>query len=401
MPAAPGANPKRIQAIARSFQRACLAARIPWRDRLRYWLYHILLARRGVMVHSPERDAVYQDGFLRRGYQKYCDRINRRLDRRPAAPAPVEVPEFAHGELALADLQLLMRRNIPFVIRNGAADLPARNWSLDYLEQVAGPCSVPINGAADQPAAETSRPTRSHHYYRFHTGTLAEVIASIRQGGNLRASTAEDVMHHDNGRLRRDLDLDHFERVSGWAVNREHWLRRRLLVGKIVGAQLLLQPPGAFTIWHCEPGDNFFVLARGEKDWTLAHPYYTAAMRPRVKNTTNYFGCNIDVRESEAVQRRRGFDGYLKIPKVKVRVRAGDVLRVPNHWWHTVQTEPGEYTVAATIRAVSPPNLAGFGYMVLRLLDRQYHEMARAWIRDGRIQDSHIGYPRRSRGTAG
>lgn len=394
------ATTRRIRTLAARFQRACTAVRIPYRDRLRYWIYYIALARRGVMVHSVARDAQYADGFLKRGYDKYCEKINGRLARAPAPPAIVEVPSFAHGELALEDLRLLMRLNVPFLIRNGIQGLPVRNWSLDYLEQVAGSCSVPINEAGDRPSADTSRPTKAHHYYDFRTGTLAEVVASIRAGGNMRISVAEDVMHHDNGRLRRDLDLPYFERLSGWEANQRHWLRGRLFVGKVVAAQLLVQPHSAFTLWHAEPGDNFFVLARGVKTWTLAHPYYTAAMRPRVKTTTNYFGCNIDIREPDDVLRQRGFAGYSRIPKARVVVQPGDVLRVPNHWWHTVVTHPGDHTLAASIRAVSPPNLTGPAFMLLRMLDPQFHALAKALARDGRIHDGHIGYPRKSRSAA-
>lgn len=398
------ADPARIDAIARQFARAALAVRLPLHQRCRYWLYYLLLAHKGRMVHSPTRDAQYEDSRWLRGYDRLCAAINDRLvraaERRGGPPAPVAVPSFEHGELALADLQRLMRHNIPFVVRGGAAALPARAWSLDYLDAVAGDCAVPINEAADRPSPDTDRPTKADHYYAFRTGTLREVTRSIRAGGAMRITTAEDVMHHDGGRLRRDLDLPYWEQVSGWATNKDHWLRSRLFVGMIVGAQLLLQPPNAFTLWHAEPGDNFFVLVKGRKTWTLAHPYYTAALRPRVKTTTNYHGSNIDVRESDDVQRRRGFAGYVAMPKVTVQMGPGDLLRVPNHWWHTVVTAPGDYTVAATIRSNSPPNRTGVGYGILRLFDRQYHAMAKAFATEGRIRDSHIGYPRKSRASS-
>lgn len=391
---------RRIRHLARSFRRASTAVRIPYRLRLMYWCYYVALARRGVMVHSATRDAEYQDGRWKRGFDSYNAKINRHLQGAGTASTPVDVPSFAHGELELADLRLLMRLNIPFVIRNGAQALPMRNWSLDYLEQVAGSCAVPINEAPDRPSDDRGRPTKADRYYRFRTGTLAEVVASIRTGGKARVSTAEDVMHHANGRLRQDLDIPWWERISGWADNQHHWLRSRLFVGKIVGAQLLVQPENAFTLWHAEPGDNFFVLAKGTKTWTLAHPYYTAAMQPRVKTTTNYHGSNIDIRESHDTLRQRGFAGYLAIPKVRVVLQGGDVLRVPNYWWHTVVTHPGDYTLAVSIRSNSPPNLTGAGYVMLRLLDRQYHAMAAAFATEGRIRDGHIGYPRQSRGTA-
>jgi len=391
---------RRIKDLAARFNRASKAVRIPYRHRLMYWISYIRLARRGVMVHSATRDAQYEDGAHKRRYDRYCKKINRGLCRVQAPSGPVEMPSFEHGELEIEDLQLLMRLNVPFVIRNGAQALPVKNWSLDYIDEVAGTCQVPINEAGDSPATDLTRPTKAHRYYEFRTGTVGEVVASIKNGGNMRISTAEDVMHHDNGRLRKDLDLPYWEQVSGWVRNQHHWWRSRLLVGKVVGAQLMMQPPNAFTLWHAEPGDNFFVLAKGEKTWTLAHPYYTAAMRPRVKRTTNYHGSNIDVRESDDVQIQRGFAGYLNIPKVRLTMKSGDVLRVPNNWWHTVVTHPGHYTLAATIRANGMLNMLGPGYAILRWIDPQYLAIAKSFAKDDRIYDTHIGYPRRPREAA-
>lgn len=386
----------RIRDLAVRFHRASTAVRIPFRDRLRYWVGYVGLARRGQMVFSASRDAQYVDGFWRRRYERACARINDRLGRAQPA-ATVDVPCFLPGELQRADLALLMRMQVPFLIRDGARGLGVAKWSLDYLEQVAGDCQVPVNEAGDRPSADASLPTKAHHYYDFHTGTLAEVVAAIRRGGNARTTTAEDVMHHAGARLRQDLDIAFFERLSGWDRNRHHWLRSRLQVGRIVGAQLLVQPENAFTLWHAEPGDNFFVLARGHKTWTLAHPFYTAALQPRVKSTTNYHGSNIDIREPDDVLRQRGFAGYLGMPKVRAELQPGDILRVPNHWWHTVVTRPGGYTVGVSVRAIGSFNLVCPGYTFLRLRDRQFHELARAFARDGRIHDGVIGYPRKSR----
>jgi len=382
-----------VEGIAAGFKSACTATRIPLRHRFMYWFSYIRLARRGVQEHSPTHDTQYQDGPLRRRYDRWCERINRRLAEGPAQEE-VAPPTFTADQIDTPQLRRLMDHNIPFVIKGGADHLPVRNWTLDYIDRVAGDCDVPINCAADLPSPDLTRPTKAHHYYQFRTGKLSEVVASIRDGGNLRISTAEDVMHYGGGQLRDDLQLPYWEEVTGWTENQRRPVRSRFRIGQVFGAQLMLQPENAFTIWHAEPGDNFFVLAKGAKTWWMAHPYYTAAMRPRVKSTTNYHGCNIDVREPEDALRRRGFDGYLTIPKVRVDLHAGDVIRVPNHWWHTVVTHPGHYTIAATIRANNMPNRVGPGYTILRWLDRKYWTMATAFERDGRIYDRNIGYPR-------
>lgn len=394
------ATMRRLTDLAKRFQSQCLAVRIPFRHRCMYWSYLIGLARKGKQVYSETHDAHYAEGFWKRGYDKSCEKINLRLSRRPGHGDAVPVPSFQPGEVDVEGIQHLMSLNVPFVLRNGASNLPMKDWTLNFLKETAGECSVPINGASDRPSEDRSRPTKSNHYYDFHTGTLAEVIDSIQNGGALRASVAEDVMHHNEGRLRRDIDLPHFERLSGWEKHQKHWFRSRMMVGKIASAQLLVQPEKAFTLWHTEPGDNFFVLSKGTKTWTLAHPYYTAAFRPRVKSTTNYFGSNIDLREPEDVLRQRGFNGYLGIPLVRVELYPGDILRVPNYWWHTIVTHPGSETIAISIRSGCNMNTLGFGFGVLRLFDESFHKMAKAFAKEGRIRDIHIGFPRKSRDTS-
>ena len=37
---------------------------------------------------------------------------------------------------------------------------------------MAGDCNVPINEAGDRPSADTTRPTKAHHYYDFRVGAV-------------------------------------------------------------------------------------------------------------------------------------------------------------------------------------------------------------------------------------
>ena len=54
---------------------------------------------------------------------------------------------------------------------------------------------------------------------------------------------------------------------------------------------------------------------------------------------------------------------------------------------------------AATIRANSSPNMTGIGYTLLRLFDAQCHALGKSFLTKGRIDDSLIGFPRKSRGV--
>ena len=386
-----------VRKVVAEFERASRAVRIPFRLRFMYWLYCISLAHRGKPVYSSTLDAQYESGFLLRGYQKYCGLINRRFEQLPPQAQPIDVPAFPSDQLSRQDIAFLTKRRIPFVLRGAAKDSEMSKWDLDYLDQVAGDCKVPINAAKDEPSADPNLPTKSHNYYDFHMGKLREVTDSIRAGGNLRLTVAEDIMHEQGDRLLKDVDVPYWETMTGWDENQFHWLRSKLFVGKVFSTLLLVQPQDSYSLWHTEPGDAFFALSRGSKTWTMAHPLYTAPMLPRIKKTTNYTGSNIDIRESNASLKQRGFGAYLAVPKVAIRIEAGDMLRVPHLWWHTVETHPGDYTVAVTMRIEPGPSLEAPGFLCLGLLDKQAKAAAKAFLKDGRISDKLIGQPRNSR----
>lgn len=389
--------PLDVRKVVADFDQASRSVRIPLRLRVMYWLYYIALAHRGKSVYSSTMDAQYEPGFLLRGYQKYCGLINRRFEQLPAQAKPIEVPAFRSDQLAEGDMAFLIKSRIPFVLRGAAKDSAMGRWDLDYLDRVAGDCEVPVNAALDKPSEDYSLPTKSHHYYDFHMGKVREVTDSIRAGGNLRLTVAEDIMHEGGDRLLNDVDVPFWETLTGWDKNQSHWLRSKLFVGKVFSTLLLVQPQDSYSLWHTEPGDAFFALSKGSKTWTMAHPLYTAPMLPRIKKTTNYTGSNIDSRESNSVLKQRGFGAYLAVPKVAIRIEAGDMLRVPNLWWHTVETHPGDYTVAVTMRIEPGPNLVAPGFLCMGLLDKQAKAVARAYLKHGRISDNLIGQPRKSR----
>ena len=114
-----------------------------------------------------------------------------------------------------------------------------------------------------------------------------------------------------------------------------------------------------------ESGENFFVLSHGRKTWELIHPKYTAAMRPRVKVSTNDIGSNIDFREDDDIQMKRGFNSYAHMPKERIDLQPGDVMRVPNYWWHTASTCDKTHAIVATVSAMPDINMVAPGCSLL------------------------------------
>lgn len=377
--------------IAKNFYANFFVTKIPFHLRFMYWFYYVLLAHFGKVIESDEKDADYQEGPLKRGYDKYHRKINDHIIRRhPKEQGYLEVPTFQAGDLSDAHFQHLMELRIPFLIKDGVKHLKMMQWDLEFFEDNFGHCELPINTAPDKPNSNPNKSNRAVNYYDYKVGTVGELVASIRKGCNDRSVAVEDVMHEQDGRLIKDLDIPMFERMSGWIKHQHKGLRKKLLVGRISSKQLFLQPKYAYTIWHCEPGDNFFLLNSGRKVWTLAHPYHTPAFNPRVKTNTTYHGSSIDVREEEHSQVKRGNEAYTRVPKVQFTAEPGDVLRLPNYWWHTVETFTEKYSIAVTLRAACLPNMTSGGYLALRLLDRDYHEMIKRIKAGGRVTDKDV-----------
>jgi|SRR5690554_4082186 hypothetical protein len=382
---------KQLNQLAKDFCAKFYAVKIPFHLRFMYWSYYILLAHKGVMVQSADRDPQYRDGKLKRGYDKYHNKIKNHLNKHyPRMESPIEIPTFQAGELSDEEVQILMGLYIPFVVKGGAAQLKMMHWDLDFFADNFGDCELPINTAPDKPDSDAAKANRATNYYDYKIGTVGELIKSVKQGGNMRAAAVSDVMHQQDNRLIKDLDIDMFERMTGWVKNQHHRLKRKLLVGKVVSTQLFLQPKYAYTIWHCEPADNFFLLQSGQKKWTISHPYHSPAFNPRVKTNTTYHGCSIDVREDNSAQDNRGNEAYTRIPKLQVTVEAGDLLRLPNYWWHTVETFAEHHAIAVTLRATCLPNLASVGYLAMRVLDKDYHEMIKRFKNGGRVTDRDV-----------
>ncbi len=382
---------KELTQIADDFHQQFFSVKIPFSMRFMYWSYYVLLAHKGTLIESSEKDAQYQDGRLKRGYDKYHQKIVDHLNQNyPRQETFIDIPTFNADEISDEEVQLLMDLRIPFVLKGGANKLKMMDWDLDFFSENFGDCPLPINTAPDKPNDDTKKSNRATNYYDFKLGTVGELVKSIKEGGNLRSIAVEDVMHQQDGRLIEDLDIPMMERKSGWIKNQFSRIKSKLMVGKIASKQLFLQPKYAYTIWHCEPGDNFFLLQSGKKQWTMAHPYHTAAFNPRVKSNTTYHGCSIDVREDQATQDSRDNEAYTRVPKLQFNAQPGDILRLPNYWWHTVETFSDDYSIAVTLRAACVPNLVSGGYLAMRLLDKDYHEMVKRIKNGGRVTDKDI-----------
>jgi ribosomal protein L16 Arg81 hydroxylase len=154
--------------------------------------------------------------------------------------------------------------------------------------------------------------------------------------------------------------------------------------------QIFIQPERSHSLWHAEPGDNYFIAVEGAKKWRLVPPYYSAGMYPVIKNSSVYHVSKVDGRESNDIIAQRGFPLYRYVPKYSATVERGDILILPNYWWHTVTNVPGSHTISLTFRTLSELNLAAPIFWFLKKTDPKSIEIRKKVLKYGRLYDEDV-----------
>jgi Cupin-like domain len=365
---------------------------LPLSARLKYWLGFAYLAKFGKLEGEKAESHQYQPSLGRTLYEtgmssllKFCEQN-----------LPEQTEDIPIREILSEDAPELMptiqKRLRPVLIKGGARNWPAMSmFNLEFFEERYGNIEVPINEEPNLYFEDNGQPVPMNNFYKMRYHTVKELIDSIRKNGNLSAKAIEDIMHIDNDVLiKQYCDINHIQRLSGYEAKKNTWLRRRYPIGKVISQQLFLQPERSHTLWHTEPGDNYFVQITGRKRWRFVHPLFTPGMYPVVKDHSTYHASRLDGREENDVIARRGFPLYRYVPKFYAIVEPGDLLFMPNYWWHTVSNLPGSHTLSLTMRTISNLNLISPTWEILRYLDRTTWSIRKKMLAHGRLFDEDI-----------
>lgn len=363
-------------------------------SRLKYWLSFVYLSKRGKLEPGMKADS---HAFLPSIGTSFYDQSMKSMLRysekhlqKHTEDIPIRqiTPEEATPE-RMAELRKLIQ---PILIKGGARKWPAMEvLNLDYFEKNYGHIEVPINEEPNVVYEDNGKPVPLSNFYKMKYYTMKDLIESVRLNGNLSAKAIEDIMHVENNRLIKEYcDTDHIESLSGYAQNKHSRLRKKYPIGKVISHQLFLQPERSHTLWHVEPGDNYFVQIAGRKNWRFVHPWFTPGMYPVVKDHSTYHASRVDGRESNDVIARRGMPLYQYVPKFCATVEQGDLLFMPNYWWHTVTNIPGSHTLSLTMRTISDFNLISPTWEILRYLDPATWRIRKRMLKTGRLFDEDI-----------
>jgi hypothetical protein len=232
----------------------------------------------------------------------------------PRVPASSVSPEEFHSTY--------LDGNTPVVLTGVAGDWPAvKKWTPEFLKERYGDQEVPAR-------ADATSVTR----FDYTNMRFADLVDRIVAGSRERATGLENIFNRNN-ELREDLRLDLLDRYG--SRPRGATVMSRVL-GRMISTQMFFSNPSGCTGWHCSSGINLFVNVYGRKKWTMAHPKHSMWMYPVIRNDAYYSTSVIDHRKSHDELAAEGYELYTYVPKYQTVTEPGDVLFVPQWWWHAV-----------------------------------------------------------------
>jgi Cupin-like domain len=270
--------------------------------------------------------------------------------------AETEIPRWKPADTTAAEFQRWAREHGPLVVEGLALDSEAcKQWSIDYFRQHYGDLELLI-----------TNPDQSIYKGKLHS--VLDDITADKATRQYVQNTAD--IFNQCPELEVQLPIDSLKHLVGD-------------LGKYSGSQLFLGGKNTGTAYHCASNFNCFVMVHGEKEWRFVDPRYSAWMYPFMP-PSGLFAFS-PVPPFDAPGR---FPMYRRIPKLRTRLKPGDVLINPPWWWHAVMNVTPSSIGVAT-RWVTGSALSNNRYFdFLSSLSRDARERNKSLGRGERLNDA-------------
>jgi len=256
-----------------------------------------------------------------------------RLPTTPVATGEVWLAAKARDvpRIGVIDPRALMHefilRNQPVVIANAIDDWPAmQRWNLDYLATACASVPVRLRGASTGNYRYLGEVTYGE-YARWLAGARARLLERYDRDHPSKPyiAYAQDPAFD---RLRAEFDFDRFTVPEHHNTRPAHWLG----------------PEGAITPLHRDLGYVFNATVLGRKRWFLFPPEDSKHLYPA--GTHEYEGTfsriHVEAPDLERYPRFQQTTPYTLV------TRPGDVLVLPEGWWHYVKCLEPSATLSTT-----------------------------------------------------
>jgi hypothetical protein len=219
-----------------------------------------------------------------------------------------------------------LNRGLPVIFDGQAAGWGCtRKWNLDFLREEYGDRKLSLYDS--QGLVERTHDQTEGKEVPVITEELSarEFVEGVRKGSG--AYMRFSPLMETERRLVEDFDGP--------------WLKkmRRTFFG--VGYQTFIGAAGRITPIHTDTTAFFYVMANGEKKWTLFSASSSAMINPRPSSRVYNFS-DLEIRKPDLAK----FPGFDLVSRYECTLRKGDVLFVPTWMWHEVENLSESWGVA-------------------------------------------------------
>lgn len=366
---------------------------LPLIHRITYWLGFGYLTRYGKLISGIPEQHRFKPSFglslFRRGERKLLEYCKKYV---PEHREDIQIHEIHAKDVTPEIMDKFRKWQLPVLIKGGACSWKAfQEFDLDFFKKNYGDVKIPVHSEPNLVFPDDGHPIPLNNFYQMKYIKMQDLIESILTDDLYSAKAIEDIMYERGGYLIKNYcNLDYIHSLTNLQEYRKKWYFKIIPAGHVISKQLFIQSKRSHTLWHTEPGYNYFVAIAGEKNWRLTPPYYSCGLYTVIKDNSTYHVSRVDGRESNEVISRRGFPLYQYMPKYKARVGPGDVLVVPPWWWHTVSNVPSSHSISLTFRTIAEPNIYAPMLNYLKWKDRNAKEIRRKVLEHGRMFDEDI-----------
>lgn len=218
--------------------------------------------------------------------------------------------------LSQEDFQAYVRSGTPVIFESEALEWDCtKKWNLDYLEQKFGHLQIKIVSRNGLMRKSEKKGLAEQSEYSEEL-SIKEFVGDVKSGGKkyLRFSSLLETIEE----LKKDLNFD--------------WLRK--MRPPSIGASIhtFIGPKKSGTPLHAGMPGLLFVMAHGEKKWTIFPPYYFPLLGLEKKGTGYHFS-DVDP-ERPDLKKYPGFD---LLHRYTCHLKPGDVLYFPAWYFHSVE----------------------------------------------------------------
>lgn len=207
-------------------------------------------------------------------------------------------------------------RREPVIVRGALADMPAFSaWTDDYLRERVGDVIVPIEYSL-RPIYRPNPKLNEGRYFRTEMA-MQQCIDTITQ-------PTTRFWHY----LSALSIADHLPTLMVDLRTPEH-----LPASRLRGANLFFGPDGSGSQLHYDVTDNLMCVLRGAKRVLLVSPGHFRRLYPLSCWTAGNYASQVDVFANDAQAR---FPRFHDLVGHEAIVEAGEMLYIPQGWWHHV-----------------------------------------------------------------